>query len=519
MTIRHNTAFMHPTHTLENQSEAQVQALAALIARWLVGGDVVRLEGDLGAGKSTFARALLHALGHKGEVPSPTYTLVQEYTETRLPVCHVDAYRLKSEDEMAALGVEAYLRHGVILAEWPEKGGVTFNHKQEWVDYFIQSVLNPGTLTVALTPSAEEARTVTLTGSPSWQRRFARMFPHLSRPVTPEGRASFLATTPWAGSTIEALGADWSFRSYWRVKNKSGETCLLMDAPPPQEGTEAYAEVAEAYNAMGVRAPQIYAQDAQNGYLLLEEFKGESLATKALRGDDVCAWYRTAADVLIHLCKHTHPSQKGKERTLADWLVECKSMADFGIPLATGKAADIPAREAMEASLQSLWHPIKDLPAGLLLWDYQATNMICIGEEPNLKNLGLIDIQDAKVQPITMDLSLLLRDIRRTQDDAMEEEILTHVSQNLGVPYEKLKLGLEISSLQQHIRIAGNLCRFAMRDGMTAGPLKFLPRVWEVIKQGRDVPELQNVMAWLLPLEEQMIKNLEALAQAQEKAA
>jgi tRNA threonylcarbamoyl adenosine modification protein YjeE len=94
--------------------------LGRAIAGGLGRGDAVALWGDLGAGKTTLARAILHAMGVQEDVPSPTFTLVQSY-DTDPPIAHYDLYRLKSAREMAELGFEDALDQGAVLVEWPER--------------------------------------------------------------------------------------------------------------------------------------------------------------------------------------------------------------------------------------------------------------------------------------------------------------------------------------------------------------------------------------------------------------
>jgi tRNA threonylcarbamoyl adenosine modification protein YjeE len=100
---------------------AVTDALAAKLAKLLRRGDIVALQGDLGAGKTTLARALLRALGITGDVPSPTFTLVQTYETAVFTVYHFDLYRLKSADELDELGWDEALADGVTLVEWPER--------------------------------------------------------------------------------------------------------------------------------------------------------------------------------------------------------------------------------------------------------------------------------------------------------------------------------------------------------------------------------------------------------------
>lgn len=104
---------------------AAMAGYGARIAAGLKAGDVVALEGGLGAGKTTLARAILAALGHAGEVPSPTFTIIETYDAPplRLPVVHADFYRLEDPAELAEIGLDDYREGAVLLAEWPDHAG------------------------------------------------------------------------------------------------------------------------------------------------------------------------------------------------------------------------------------------------------------------------------------------------------------------------------------------------------------------------------------------------------------
>ncbi|MGH7053166.1 MAG: tRNA (adenosine(37)-N6)-threonylcarbamoyltransferase complex ATPase subunit type 1 TsaE [Stellaceae bacterium] len=103
--------------------EAATAALAARLARCARAGDVIALRGDLGAGKTTFARAFIRALGGHEEVPSPTFTLVQLYELEAATIWHFDLYRLQAPEEAWELGIEEALATGIVLIEWPERLG------------------------------------------------------------------------------------------------------------------------------------------------------------------------------------------------------------------------------------------------------------------------------------------------------------------------------------------------------------------------------------------------------------
>lgn len=100
-----------------------MDALGARIAGAARAGDVIALSGTLGSGKTTLARAILGALGHEGEVPSPSFTIIETYDHLALPVVHADFYRLERPEEAAQLGLDDYREGALLIAEWPENAG------------------------------------------------------------------------------------------------------------------------------------------------------------------------------------------------------------------------------------------------------------------------------------------------------------------------------------------------------------------------------------------------------------
>lgn len=136
--------------------EVETERLGALIAAKVVPGDVITLSGPLGVGKTALARGFLAGLGHEGEVPSPSFAIVQPYDELDLPVWHVDLYRIDDVGELDELGLEA-AAEGVLLVEWPEKAG-----SRAW----------PQALGLTLEFAEGSARRLTANVPPSWQSRW-----------------------------------------------------------------------------------------------------------------------------------------------------------------------------------------------------------------------------------------------------------------------------------------------------------------------------------------------------------
>ena len=104
--------------------EAATRALGAKLAAVIGPGFAIHLSGDLGSGKTTLARGLIHALGFAGKVKSPSYTLVEPYIDSRLTLYHFDFFRFRDPEEWADAGFrECFNEHSICVVEWPEKAG------------------------------------------------------------------------------------------------------------------------------------------------------------------------------------------------------------------------------------------------------------------------------------------------------------------------------------------------------------------------------------------------------------
>ena len=120
---------------------AAMEVLGRAIAGKMRSGDVIALEGGLGAGKTTLARAIIAALGYEGEVPSPTFTIIETYDAPplSLPVVHADFYRLKHPHEVEELGLDDYRDGAALIAEWPDHAD-GFAHEPGCLSILLETV-------------------------------------------------------------------------------------------------------------------------------------------------------------------------------------------------------------------------------------------------------------------------------------------------------------------------------------------------------------------------------------------
>ena len=145
--------------TIHLADAAASEAFGARLAALVRAGDVITLSGSLGAGKTSIARGLLAALGLVSEAPSPSFAIVQPYEppEVRLPVSHVDLYRLDDCDEVAELGLDDVRADSLLMIEWPERAGA-----DAW----------PDALALILAPADDGGRALTVQVPPAWEARW-----------------------------------------------------------------------------------------------------------------------------------------------------------------------------------------------------------------------------------------------------------------------------------------------------------------------------------------------------------
>jgi len=309
----------------------------------------------------------------------------------------------------------------------------------------------------------------------------------------------FLAVNGWSGIAPRPLAADASFRRYFRLID-GRRRAVLMDAPPPMEDVCPYVAVAQILRGLGFSAPEIYAEHAGRGLLLIEDF-GDDVYTRLLaRGADETALYRLAVDTLAALHRevatHALPALPlyDEERLLSEaaLLVEWYAPRVLGAPLPSRVREDYLARWRAVLPRAALKAP------SLVLRDYHVDNLMLLPGRAGVRGCGLLDFQDAVIGWPSYDLVSLLEDARRDVPEALREAMTERYLAAFPQqePAAFLRSGA-ILAAQRNCKIIGIFTRLWQRDGKP-GYLPHIPRVWRLIDdEVRREPALAPVGEWL----------------------
>jgi tRNA threonylcarbamoyl adenosine modification protein YjeE len=486
--------------------EAGVVRLAQLLALKIARGDVVALHGDLGAGKTTLARALIRALlRDEGlEVPSPTFSLSQSYACPRLALAHFDFYRLAGAHEASELGFEDAMQEGAAIVEWPERAA---------------TLLPADRFEVSLAETADPAiRRITVRGLGSAGARAKRI----------EQLMAFLERAPdWAGASITYLQGDASTRSYARLAC-DGRTALLMDAPhqpdgpPSRDGksssriahlaedmVRSFVAVAQPLRAAGLSAPKVLAADLSNGLLLVEDFGDRLFGAEVAAGTSQAVLWRAAVDALLRLRQVPVPpalpqpdgtTYELPRRDLAAFQIETELFLDWLWPELTGAAASETVRSEFRELWRPVFHRLLSLAPGWFLRDFHSPNLIWLPQRQGVARVGIIDFQDALREHYAFDLVSLLQDARVSVPEALEAELFDYYctqveAQEEGFDRTAFASAYADFGAQRNTRLLGLWARLLRRDGKPQY-LQHFPRTWDYLERNLKNRALQPLAAW-----------------------
>lgn len=303
----------------------------------------------------------------------------------------------------------------------------------------------------------------------------------------PEGLDTFLAAAGWAGAEVLPLAGDASFRRYFRIR-QGEKTAMLMDAPPPNEDPAPFLRAARWLDANGLRAPQILAEDAPRGLVLLEDF-GEVRMREYVDqwGDDERAVYRAAIDALVGL--HRLPPGPFLDYSLAEYQREAKLLVDWYCPAQNLYVDGAGYSAAWEEVLSPLLP--RQRPGVVVLRDYHAENIMLLG---SLHDQGLLDFQDALVGHPAYDLVSLLQDARRDVSPELEAEMFDYYV-GKAAPGGDFLADYARLGAQRNAKIVGIFVRLWQRDGKPKY-LNYIPRVWALLERDLAHPALAPVARW-----------------------
>jgi N-acetylmuramate 1-kinase len=486
--------------------EAGTVRLAELIALKIRAGDAIALFGDLGAGKTTLARALIGALlGEDApEVPSPTFALQQAYATPRLTVAHYDFYRLSGADEARELGLEEALQTGAAIVEWPERAAALL--PDDLIEVTLAETANP------------ERRLVTVRGFGSAAPRVGRIGEIMT----------FLDAQPaWAGARIAYLQGDASTRGYARL-SQGDRSVLLMDAPrqpdgPPLRDGRSYSQIAclaedmvrpfvaigAVLRGAGLSAPDILAADLDAGLLLVEDLDDRLYGRMVAAGAPQAELWRAAVDALVHLRRVPVPAAlplpdgtgfRLPRRDRAAFEIEIDLLLDWLWPEIKGG----PAPDAVRAEFRAVWDPVLDsllaLPGGWFLRDYHSPNLVWMPERPGVAKVGILDFQDALNEHFAFDLVSLLQDARVNVPEALERELFDYYCAQAALQepaFDRAAFAAAYAAFgaQRNTRLLGLWARLLRRDGKPHY-LQHYPRTWGYLARNLRHVTLAPLAAW-----------------------
>ena len=484
-----------------------LQAMAGFvsdIAAALEPGDLVTLSGDLGAGKTTFARALIRNLAGDEtiEVPSPTFTLIQTYELPRFALAHADLYRLSGASELGELGFEDLPEGAVVLMEWPDRAA---------------GLLPPDRLDVTFTLAPQlgpEGRNVRYIGYGTFAPRAERIA---------QIRA-FLDESGIGAAKRQRMQGDASTRIFERLTLDS-QNMILMNAPrrpdgPPVRDGKPYSVIAHLAEditpyvalARGLRdrnlsAPEILHADLARGLLVMEDL-GEVRVVEGEPPAPILERYEIAIDVLISLHRRRLPetlqiapqlSYRLPRYDIDAYLIEVELLLEWYLPSVDALLTD-EARDEFVALWREALAPALTAPPTWVLRDYHSPNLLWLTDREDVARIGVLDFQDALIGPAAFDLASVVQDARVDVPEDMEMALLSrYVRARLGDDRNFDTAGFtqlySTLAAQRATKILGIFARLNRRDGKPQY-LRHIPRIWNYLQRALAHPALASLAAW-----------------------
>jgi tRNA threonylcarbamoyl adenosine modification protein YjeE len=488
--------------------EPELCRVAELVALFVRPGEMIALSGELGAGKTAFARAFVRAILDDAdvEVPSPTFNLLQLYESPRFPIAHLDLYRLSNPSEVGEVVADDALAGSVAVVEWPER---------------IASLLPPSRLDVRISEAGTAGlRTLELVGHAAWSSRLNRLG-EVRRFLLDE-----LGQDIWSRARLRYLQGDASARAYARLF-VDDTTHILMDAPrmpdgPPirnglpysriahlAEDVRPFVAIGRALEEIGIAAPHIRAQDIHRGLLLLEDLGDLTLGRAIDSGFSQRNLWSAAVDVLVSVRRaglpRDLPLSTDESHNLPEYDrdalgIETELLVDWYWPMLKGGPPSAEARDEFVNLWGAQFDRLPISPMGWVLRDYHSPNLMWRPEQEGLARIGVLDFQDALQGPWAYDLMSLLQDARVDVPPALEAELFARYCDRVAAiepGFDRTSFADAYAALgaQRNTKILGIFARLARRDGKTIY-LRHIPRIWTYLGRNLAQPSLEPLRVW-----------------------
>ena len=485
--------------------EQDTQQLAEEVVLLIGANDLITLSGDLGAGKTTFARALIRRLAGEAEleVPSPTFTLMQIYETPRFPIVHADLYRIKHPDEIVDLGWDEASEGALLVVEWADRLGETAAADSLDICFTLDLAKN------------NQARTATLTGHGKFAARLVR-----ARAIH-----DLLVKGGWGDSIRHHMIGDASSRAYERLVKPNGETAILMISPPNPDNTPirlgktysaiakraenitAFLAMAEGLREQGLSSPKCYAADTTAGLAILEDFGVEGVSDAS---GPIVERYAEALQVLAYLHGQDLPKQVHFGDLTHDippydvdaLAIEVELLTDWYVPHVARKSLS----SAAKAQFVNVWrralHEMIHSKQTWVMRDFHSPNLMWLPQRSGLQRVGLLDFQDCLLGLPAYDVASLLQDARLTVPDALEMKLLRDYlaarrAQNVNFDVVDFAKAYALMGAQRATKILGIFARLDKRDAKPQY-LKHMPRMEHYLAKGLAHPALRDLRTWFV---------------------
>jgi N-acetylmuramate 1-kinase len=492
------------TFSLALANETATARLMADLALLIGPGDVITLSGDLGAGKTAAARAMIRYLASDDEleVPSPTFTLVQGYDLPSFPLVHADLYRVSDASELEEIGLSPLPDGAVALIEWPERAPSVLPADRIDLALSHRPALGPSARAAAITGHGKAAAQVT---------RLKELH-------------QFLDVAGYAEAGRRRMPGDASTRSYARLVRDDG-VVILMNAPRRPDGpaiydgksysaavhlaedTKPFVAIANGLRQRGFSAPAILHADLDTGFLITEDL-GTASFVEGTPPTPIAVRYQSATDMLVALHRkrlpETLPLAPGISYDVPVFdinaqLVEVGLMPQWYLP-----DRGVALTDTLRAEFAAVWRDLlgktATAPRTWILRDFHSPNLIWLELRTDIARVGIIDFQDAMLGPAAYDLVSLLQDARIDVAETLELALLTRYIKARRAadpafdPASFAEL-YAIMSAQRNTRLLGTFARLNRRDGKPQY-LRHQPRIWTYLNRSLAHPALAAVRQW-----------------------